>query len=388
MLLIKNGKVLTMGPQGVLEQADVLIGDDGKIIEVAANLEAPGAEILDASGKIVMPGLVDAHSHIGGFDTDTGAQDLNELTKPQTPEIQAYDGINPLDRSFMESAKAGITTSAITPGSGNVIGGVVCAVKSAGQGTVESMCVNRHVALKAAMGGNPKGVYGKRNQTPMTRMGVASVLRQYFRDVQEYMKKQEEAQNDPAKMPKWDPAMENGAKVLRHEMPVKMHCTQFDMITVIELAKEFNFEFTLDHAWGASDYMEPIVAAGCPVIFGPIAVAKGFGESIKIDIDSVVEMDRRGVLCAIMTDGPVYHPWLIVEQAGEVVRYGAPVERAIAMLTINPAKIIGCDQRIGSLEAGKDADIALFDGMPALDPAAVVKMTLVNGEVVYQSKGC
>ena len=160
------------------------------------------------------------------------------------------------------------------------------------------------------------------------------------------------------------------------------------MITVIELAKEFNFEFTLDHAWGASDYMEPIVAAGCPVIFGPIAVAKGFGESIKIDIDSVVEMDRRGVLCAIMTDGPVYHPWLIVEQAGEVVRYGAPVERAIAMLTINPAKIIGCDQRIGSLEAGKDADIALFDGMPALDPAAVVKMTLVNGEVVYQSKGC
>ena len=111
MLLIKNGKVLTMGPQGVLEQADVLIGDDGKIIEVAANLEASGAEILDASGKIVMPGLVDAHSHIGGFDTDTGAQDLNELTKPQTPEIQAYDGINPLDRSFMESAKAGITTS-------------------------------------------------------------------------------------------------------------------------------------------------------------------------------------------------------------------------------------------------------------------------------------
>ena len=388
MLLIKNGKVLTMGPQGVLEQADVLIGDDGKIIEVAENLEASGAEILDASGKIVMPGLVDAHSHIGGFDTDTGAQDLNELTKPQTPEIQAYDGINPLDRSFMESAKAGITTSAITPGSGNVIGGVVCAVKSAGQGTVESMCVNRHVALKAAMGGNPKGVYGKRNQMPMTRMGVASVLRQYFRDVQEYMKKQEEAQNDPAKMPKWDPAMENGAKVLRHEMPVKMHCTQFDMITVIELAKEFNFEFTLDHAWGASDYMEPIVAAGCPVIFGPIAVAKGFGESIKIDIDSVVEMDQRGVLCAIMTDGPVYHPWLIVEQAGEVVRYGAPAERAIAMLTINPAKIIGCDQRIGSLEVGKDADIALFDGIPTLDPTAVVKTTLVNGEVVYQSKGC
>ena len=151
MLLIKNGKVLTMGPQGVLEQADVLIGDDGKIIEVAANLEAPGAEILDASGKIVMPGLVDAHSHIGGFDTDTGAQDLNELTKPQTPEIQAYDGINPLDRSFMESAKAGITTSAITPGSGNVICGLACAVKSAGT-SLASQTLRNPIALKAAQG--------------------------------------------------------------------------------------------------------------------------------------------------------------------------------------------------------------------------------------------
>ena len=168
------------------------------------------------------------------------------MVRNVTAEVEVFDGIDPLSPSFKEALAAGVTCSAIAPGSGNVIGGVVCAVKSAGQGTVESMCVNRHVALKAAMGGNPKGVYGKRNQMPMTRMGVASVLRQYFRDVQEYMKKQEEAQNDPAKMPKWDPAMENGAKVLRHEMPVKMHCTQFDMITVIELAKEkpkpeFNF---------------------------------------------------------------------------------------------------------------------------------------------------
>ena len=210
---------MTMGPQGTL-QADILI-ENGKIVDIAEKITAEGAEIIDASGLLVLPGLVDAHSHIGGFDTDTGAQDLNELTKPQTPEIQAYDGINPLDRSFMESAKAGITTSAITPGSGNVIGGVVCAVKSAGQGTVESMCVNRHVALKAAMGGNPKGVYGKRNQMPMTRMGVASVLRQYFRDVQEYMKKQEEAQNDPAKMPKWDPGVQNNMAVaVKYTVPV------------------------------------------------------------------------------------------------------------------------------------------------------------------------
>lgn len=384
--LIKGAKIITMGALGTLEKADILM-EDGKITAIGEGLEALEAEVIDAKGLTAIPGIVDAHSHIGGFEIATGAQDVNEMVKNVTAEVEVIDGLDPRSPSFKEALATGVTCSAIAPGSGNVIGGVVCAVKSAGQGTIDSMCINRHVALKAAMGGNPKGVYGKRNQMPMTRMGVASILRQYFRDVQEYMKKQEEAKSDPAKMPKWDPAMENGAKVLRHEMPVKMHCTQFDMITVIELAKEFDFEFTLDHAWGASDYMEPIVESGCSVIFGPIAVAKGFGESIKIDIDSVVEMDKRGVLCSIMTDGPVYHPWLIVEQAGEVVRYGADVERAIAMLTINPAKTIGCDQRIGSLEIGKDADIALFNGMPTLDPAAGVVMTLVDGEIAYQSKG-
>ena len=384
--LIKGAKIITMGALGTLEKADILM-EDGKITAIGEGLEALEAEVIDAKGLTEIPGIVDAHSHIGGSEIATGAQDVNEMVKNVTAEVEVIDGLDPRSPSFKKALAAGVTCSAIAPGSGNVIGGVVCAVKSAGQGTIDSMCINRHVALKAAMGGNPKGVYGKRNQMPMTRMGVASILRQYFRDVQEYMKKQEEAKSDPAKMPKWDPAMENGAKVLRHEMPVKMHCTQFDMITVIELAKEFDFEFTLDHAWGASDYMEPIVESGCPVIFGPIAVAKGFGESIKIDIDSVVEMDKRGVLCSIMTDGPVYHPWLIVEQAGEVVRYGADVERAIAMLTINPAKTIGCDQRIGSLEIGKDADIALFNGMPTLDPAAGVVMTLVDGEIAYQSKG-
>lgn len=384
--LIKGARIYTMGPQGMLEQGDILI-ENGKITAVAETINCPEAEVIDACGLTAIPGIVDAHSHIGGFEIATGAQDVNEMVKNVTAEAEVFDGINPLSPSFKEALAAGVTCSAIAPGSGNVIGGVVCALKSAGQGTVESMCINRHVALKAAMGGNPKGVYGKRNQMPMTRMGVASILRQYFRDVQEYMKKQEEGKKNPDKMPKWDPAMENGAKVLRHEMPVKMHCTQFDMITVINLAKEFDFEFTLDHAWGASDFMEPIVEAGCPVIFGPIAVAKGFGESIKIDIESVVEMDRRGVLCSIMTDGPVYHPWLIVSQAGEVVRYGGDPERVLKMLTINPAKIIGCDQRIGSLEPGKDADIALFDGIPALDPAAIAVKTLVNGEIVYETEG-
>ena len=381
-ILIKNATVYTMGPQGILEKGDILL-EDGKIAAVGENLSCEEAEIVEAAGLTALPGIVDAHSHIGGFNTDSNEQEVNEMVRNVTADLEVLDGLDPQSKSFEEALACGITCSAIAPGSGNVIGGLVCAVKSAGNDSIESRCINRHVALKMAMGGNPKGVYGKRNQMPMTRMGVSQVIRDYFRSVQDYMKQQEEGKTDPEKMPKMDPAMENGARVLRHEMPCKVHCTQFDMATVIRLAQEFGFDFSLDHAWGASDYIEPIVNSGCSVIYGPIAVAKGFGESIKIDIDSVVTLDERGVLCAIMTDGPVYHPWMIIEQAGEVVRYGAPVENVLKMLTINPAKIIGCDDRIGSLEPGKDADVVLFDGVPALDPAAVAVRTWVDGKLVY-----
>lgn len=386
MLLIKNGKVLTMGPQGVLEQADVLIGDDGKIIEVAANLEASGAEILDASGKIVMPGLVDAHSHIGGFDTDTGAQDLNELTKPQTPEIQAYDGINPLDRSFMESAKAGITTSAITPGSGNVICGLACAVKSAGT-SLASRTLRNPIALKAAMGVNPKGVYGPRTALPMSRLGVADLFRDYFLKVKDYQAKKIQGESDPEKMPKFDQGMENGLLVLEKKIPLKVHCYQHDMMSLLQLADEFDFDVTLDHALGSSDFYDEIASSKHVrgVIYGPLGAPLFGGEGCKVDIDCLAELDRRGVCCAIMTDGPCFVPYMIITQAGEAVRTGLDELRALAMITINAAKIIGCDDRVGSLEAGKDGDVLIFDGMPAVDTDARNRCTIIDGKIVYQA---
>lgn len=382
MKLIKNAKIYPIEGD-IIECGDILI-EGTKIKEVGVNLSCEGAEIIDATGLIAMPGMVDAHSHIGGFDIMTGAQDVNEMVKNVTAEIEIADGLDPKSPMFKEAIESGITTSGIAPGSGNVIGGMVSAVKSYGA-TMDEMILKKEIALKAAMGGNPKGVYGSRNQMPMTRMGVAAVLRNYFREVQEYMKKQEEAKENPEKMPKFDQAMENGAKVLRKEIPLKMHCTLFDMVTVINLAKEFDFNFTLDHAWGASMYMEELVKAKAPILFGPIAVAKGFGESLLVDIDSVVELDRRGVDCSIVTDGPVYHPWSIVSQAAEVIRYGLPQQRVLRMLTINPAKAMLCEDRIGSLEPGKDADILLFKGEPVLDVTAYVEKTIINGEVVFEN---
>lgn len=384
MKLIKNAAVVDVEQGEILKSTDILI-ENGKILAVGAQLEAEAAEVIDASGLYALPGFIDAHSHIGGFEIVTGNQEVNEMSRNITAEMKILDGLDLKSPMFQSALSCGITVNAIAPGSGNVIGGIVSAVKSWGQDE-RAQILKKEAALKAAMGNNPKGVYGKRNQMPMTRMGVAALLRQYFRDVQEYMKNQQEAASDPAKQPAFDLAKENGAKVLRGEIPLKVHCTQFDMITMIDLAKEFHFKITLDHVWGASRYLDALTQAKCPVLFGPIAVAKGYGESVLIDIESVAELDKRGVECSIITDGPVYHPWAILSQAAEVYRCGVPLMNILKMLTIYPAKAIGCAERVGSLQPGKDADIVLFDGMPVESPRAYVVKAFVNGELAYENE--
>mgnify|MGYP000064531596 CR=1 FL=1 len=376
MLVIKNAKIYTSAGV-VYEKGDILI-ENGKIVDVGENLNCEQGEIIDCSGLTVIPGIVDAHSHIGGFGTDMSDQDLNEMTKNTTPEVEAIYSINAKSLMFQRAIKAGITTSCIAPGSGNVIGGLACAVKSHGK-SIYDMCIKNPVALKAALGGNPKGVYGKRNQLPMTRMGIASVLRDTLIKGKEYIIKREKGEAD------FDAGLENVAKVLRKEIPLKVHCEQFDMLTTIRIAEEFDIEFTLDHAWGASDFYDDIVDSKNlkGVIYGPIGVLLLPGECGKIDIYSLIELDKRGVTCAIMTDGPICNPELIIVQAGEVVRFGGDIERVINMLTINPARIIGVDDRVGSIEKGKDADLVIFEGMPALDTNAKVRYTIINGEIVY-----
>lgn len=383
MLLIKNGTCYTMSSQGIINHCDLLV-DNGKIIKIGKDLNEPNAQIIDASGLVVLPGIVDAHSHIGGFDTDTNAQDVNELVKPTTPEMNVLDGINPASASFVSAYQDGITTSCIAPGSGNVICGLVCALKSYGD-SLQSRIVKAPVALKAAMGVNPKGIYGPRNATPMSRLGIAQIFRDYFVQVKEYMEKKAAAKDHPEKMPPFDQGLENGILVLEKKIPLKVHSYQHDMLSVIRIAKEFDFHITLDHALGSSDFYDEIEESGAAIIYGPLGAPLFGGEGCKVDIDSLIELDRRGVKCAIMTDGPVLKPYMIVTQAGEVTRAGGDIERVLRMITINAAEIIGCDDRIGSLEEGKDADIVLFKGVPALDTDAKVKMTIIDGTIVYQA---
>ena len=387
MLCLRNANVITMdGEERITPHCDVLLDGD-RIAAIGENLACEG-ERIDCTGRYIVPGFVDAHSHIGGLDMTGGNdEDLNELTNPVTAELNSYYAIDPDSEAFRVALSHGITTSCVIPGSGNVVGGWGIVIKSAGE-SLQSRTLVNPVVLKAAVGINPKGVYSRKTQTPMTRMAIAEVMREYFRKVRDYMKKKADAGDDKTKLPPYDEGLEHGIPVLEKKINLKVHSYMHDMMTVLDIADEFDFNVTLDHAQGATDFLEEI--AGNPhvkgVIYGPIGVGLFPGEGGKIDYDAPYKLDALGVPAAIMTDGPVTNGASLLDSCGEAVREGMDPVKALRLLTVNPAKILGVDDRLGRLKPGYDADLIVFDGQPAKDTRADVLMTLVDGKIVYQKK--
>ena len=381
MYVIKNGTVYTMKDDKAIK-ADILVNDKGKIEKIGKNISAKNAEVIDAADKVVLPGFVDAHSHIGGVFMED--EDLNEMTNPVTPEMDSYYGINPTDKQFKIAVKNGITTSCLIPGSGNVIGGWGIVLKS-NEGSIDERLLKHPVCLKAATGINPKGVYSKANRMPMSRMGIAFLMRDYLRRVEEYMDKKKKAKNDPKKMPLYDLGLEHGIPVLEKKIPLKVHTYMHDMVTVVEIAKEFDINVTIDHAQGASDYYDVLKDKHVKgVIFGPISSGLFPGEGGKIDFECCKGLDDRGIRVSVMTDGPVTPENLLICEVGEAVRKGMDPIRALRMITINAAEILMADDRVGSLEEKKDADILIFDALPSEDVRANLLLTMINGKVVYK----
>lgn len=388
-MLVKGGTLYTMGPAGVVE-ADLRLRG-GKVAEVGQGLEPEeGETVVDAAGKCVTPGLVDAHSHIGGL-VESGDDDLNELTDPRTPEMDAVFGIDPDSKFFGIALDQGITTSLVIPGSGNVIGGWGVVVKSAGPSLAER--VVRHPAvLKAATGINPKGVYSKKSQMPMTRMAVNYLLRSYLRDARSYMERKEAAEaaeaagkpeGERAKAPDFDLGLEHGIPVLKRQIPLKVHTYMHDMTQVVDIAREFDIEVTIDHAQGASDFLDELCDPHVRgVIFGPVNVGLFPGEGGIIDYECLKALDDRGVAVAVMTDGPVSIENMLVFEAGEAVRAGMDPVRALAMVTSNAARILGVEERVGSLEPGKDADVCVWSALPTVAADAVLEHVVAGGALV------
>ena len=377
-ILIKNGTLCTM-TENKIEKGDILI-EGGKIAAIGPEIQDPAAQVIDACGLYVMPGLIDAHSHIGLFDfnNEYTVDDANEMTDPVTIAVDARYGVNPKAREFRASYEHGITTLLITPGSGDVFCGLPFALKTYGN-NVFDMTLKAPCAVKIALGGNPKNTYGDRKQLPMTRMGVAHVLKETFRKAKEYLDKKERKEDVD-----YDANMEALGLALKGEVPCKVHCTQYDMLTAIEVCKEYGVHFSLEHAWGATDYMDEIVESGCDICYGPIATYRSPGERRKIDVEAVKELDQRGVNVALITDSPILSEQSLYHHIGEAVREGLPQERALRMVTVNAAKVLGVADRMGKLEVGKDAYIILVRGRLGLDTDAKVEYTLIDGNIVYK----
>ncbi len=383
MLLLKNGNLHTMTQDAFI--GDLLI-DNGKIKAIGASLSADGAEVIDLNGQFVLPGLIDAHCHIGMWEDGMGEEgaDGNEMTDPITPELRAVDGLNPFDPCFKEARDAGVTTAVTGPGSANVIGGQFAALKTCGR-SIEEMTLRDPIAMKVATGENPKGVYTEKKVAPTTRMAIASLFRSTMTDAIEYQKGMAKEEDKPDR----DIAMEALLPVINRELTVKIHAHRADdILTGLRLAKEFNLKVTIDHCtegYLITDVLKDrLREQGAGIIIGPLLSERSKIELKNLSFAAPRVLEEAGIPFAMMTDHPVIPIQFLPVQAGLAVREGLSEETALRSITRYAAEIVGISDRVGTLEVGKDADIAVFDGHP-FDYRTHCVLTLINGKIVHHA---
>ncbi len=384
MLFIKNGKVLTMAGE-TYDNGSVLI-KDGKILDVG-QIEAPeGAEIIDAKGHYVLPGFIDAHCHLGMWETAIGFEgdDGNEITDPVTPHLRGLDAINPMDESFEEArSKGGVTTVATGPGSANVVGGQFCVVKTVGN-VIDEMVVKEPLAMKIAFGENPKRCYNGRKETPTTRMGTAAKLRETLFKAKEYKEKLELAKDDASKKPAFDMKLEALLPVINKEIPLKSHAHRADdIITSLRIAKEFDVNITLEHCTEGHLIADYIKSQNVSAVVGPTFGHKTKFELQNLSFETPKVLLEAGVKIAIMTDSPVIPLHHLNMCAALAMKAGLSEEDALKCITINAAEILELEDRVGSLEKGKDADVVIWDRHP-FDLQSSPLYTIINGEIVHK----
>ncbi len=362
MLLIRGGLIHNaIDPEPFT--GDILV-DGGKIVKIAPHIDAPDAEVYDAAGLMVYPGFVEAHGHIGldGYGIGFEGQDYNEYGDPMTPQLRAIDGIQPDDQALVEAREAGVTTLCVGPGSSNVLGGTFAAIKPVGV-RVEQMCLKAEAAMKCAFGENPKRCY--REKGNCSRMTTAAHLREMLFKAREYMEKLDAAKDDPSKKPGFDMKLQALVPVLRREIPLKAHAHQAnDLFTALRIAREFNVRITLEHVTEGHLVADELAKEGAMLAVGPT-----LGHASKFELRNK-SWTTPGILAAhgchvsIITDSPVIPQKYLPICAGLAVKAGMDPFAALKAITINPAEHIGVADRVGSLEAGKDADIVVTDGCP------------------------
>ena len=384
MLAFVGGTLFTMAGENI-ENGTVLISD-GKILEVGKNvIIPPETEIIRVDGKIVTPGLIDAHTHVGMFEEiyRVEGDDGNEITDPVTPQLRAIDAVNPEDLAFQDALKGGVTTVVTGPGSANIIGGEMVALKTWGK-TVEDMIIKFPIGLKAALGENPKRVYGSKNKAPYTRMASAALLREALVNAQNYLKKQEnwKSMEKDKSEPDRDLKMEAIGRVLKREIPLRLHAHRADdIMTAVRIAREFDLDIIIEHCTEGYKVAGELARLNIPVVIGPVITNRAKVEMQGITLSNARHLAEAGVNFAIMTDHPVVPIQYLALSAGLTVQGGLSEKAALQAITVNAARLLGLDNRLGSLESGKDAELVIWSGHP-FDLRSGVDMVYINCNIM------
>lgn len=379
MVLVKNGLIHDMVNKEPYK-ADILI-EDGKIKAIGTDLAADG-EVFDAEGLDVYPGFIDAHAHLGldGYGIGFEGHDYNEMNDVCTPQLRAIDSFNPLDPTVKQAALAGVTTVATGQGSSNAIGGTWIAVKTDGI-CVDDMIIRDPVAMKCALGENPKRCYREKGNS--ARMTTAANIRAMILKTKDYMARKQAAGDDPAKMPAFDHKCEAMIPVLNKEIPLKVHAHQAnDILTAVRIAREFDLKLTLEHV--TEGHLIADKLAECTEY--PMAVGPSLTHASKFELQNKSwttpkVLNEKGCLVSIITDSPVIPQQYLPLCAGLAVKAGMDPFEALKAITINPAKHIGIEDRVGSLEPGKDGDLVVYEGSP-LEVSSCVRLVLINGKKI------
>ena len=362
-------------------QGDLVIRD-GKLVSVGAAADASSEETIDAAGLRAYPGFVEAHSHIGldGYGGPTGATfDYNEMNDICCPQLRGMDSYYAMDAAIPMALAGGVTTAATGPGSANVLGGTFCAVKLYGK-TLEEAMIRPAVAMKCAFGENPKRCY--KDKCDSARMTTAAKLREMLFEAGDYMLRKEAAGDDVSRLPKFDMKMEALIPVLKREIPLKAHAHRCDdIMTAIRIAKEFDIGITIEHCTEGHLIVQELKEAGVRVAVGPTLTNASKLELLNKSWTTPGILAAAGIPVSIITDAPVIPQQYLSLCAGLAVKAGMDPFMALQAITINPARHIGVEDRVGSLEAGKDADVILTDGDPLVSDT-VVRYVIVDGKVL------
>ncbi|MCD5404979.1 MAG: amidohydrolase [Desulfotomaculum sp.] len=375
MIAIKGGTVYTMNDEKILHDAVILI-EGGKIVDIGCNIDVPSdCEVIDAAKKHVMPGFIDIHTHVGIMEEvyRIEGNDTNETTDPVTPHLRAIDAINHEDIAFSDALSGGVTIVVVTPGSANVVGGEMVALRTSGC-TVDDMVIKNPVGIKAALGENPKRVYGNDKKMPVTRMANAALLRKSLVETINYIQE---------KNKKRDLKLESLVPVIKGQLPLRVHAHRADdILTAVRIAEEFGIKIIIEHCTEGYKVADLLARKQIPVVIGPIITNRAKVELKGINLKNAAILHKAGVKFAIMTDHPVVPIKYLALSAALTVREGLPEMEALKAITLYPAQILGIDEYYGTLEPGKNANIVILSD-DIFDIRCRVEQVFIEGKRVY-----